>query len=673
MDQRNRVNTSMRRGSFLALSVILLLAAFGPVGTAWAAEVPPYGRADFVPTPQTPIGYRANGNGWYPGATPPTEWWEGTPVQKEMGVAGTNSRFDPSAPRGKKTKVWSLGDNKSKNILWKSPLPGWGDAQPIVVGNRVIVCCDPDVVICFDADTGKVLWQDRLQAMTLPALAADRRKLDPAPRGQGWQYAWEIARASYLLKVQAQGGRIEKGDDLEERWPAMRPLVERCRQRVAQWDTQAPTDLPPAARQGLQQLGAAYQALLDARDADGREAAWQGLRKDPYVGAFKRGSGLASPNICWQGHVGGSFSTPVSDGKLVVVCFAYGQVGAYDVATGKRAWAFRDPLVPSTQHVNHGSSPWMFRELVMVRSGDGQAMMGLDKATGAVRWETQIQMHTRGSGANHGNYITPVLTDVPVKEGGTRPVLVTKEPPVLDPLTGEVLGRLTIGQGRKASSEVASDVIGQLPSAAGKPRSDRGSIVGADGLVFSCWGYDAPSSPGYRHRLSFAEGKLRIEALGELDGSPGSGSTALLLRPGALVGDAAMWFNPVSGARLAQLDRLGEGAPGVLCGDLLIVRLRQNPFNRVREDFAVTAEFAVIDLKDPAKPRVITRNNLLGGDDLPADVIFDTYLKGFDKKVNIGCYRGICAWFGCRVGGVVPKGSRLYIQSSVGMYCIGEK
>jgi hypothetical protein len=153
----------MKKLTLVSCCLLLALA-----GVLHAAEHPNYGAEDFLPTPQTPIGFQADGNGWYPGATPPTEWWEGTPVEKEMGVAGSNSRYNPKSD--KRTKVWSLGDAKSKNILWKSPIPGWGDAQPIVVGDRVMVCCDPDVVVCYDANDGKVLWQDRLRVMTLPVL-----------------------------------------------------------------------------------------------------------------------------------------------------------------------------------------------------------------------------------------------------------------------------------------------------------------------------------------------------------------------------------------------------------------------------------------------------------------------------------------------------------------------
>lgn len=52
-------------------------------------------------------------------------------------------------------------------------------------------------------------------------------------------------------------------------------------------------------------------------------------------------------------------------------------------------------------------------------------------------------------------------------------VLLTQEPPVLDPATGKELGRL--------------EIVGP------KKRSDRGNIVGRDGVVFSSWGYDGPA------------------------------------------------------------------------------------------------------------------------------------------------------------------------------------
>ena len=51
-----------------------------------AAEHPRYGAEDFLPTPQTPIGFQADGSGWYPGAKLEVlEWWDGKPGWAKVG------------------------------------------------------------------------------------------------------------------------------------------------------------------------------------------------------------------------------------------------------------------------------------------------------------------------------------------------------------------------------------------------------------------------------------------------------------------------------------------------------------------------------------------------------------------------------------------------------------
>jgi hypothetical protein len=43
---------------------------------------------------------------------------------------------------------------------------------------------EPDLVVCYDADTGKELWRDRVELMMLPVLAADlTARLVRAARG----------------------------------------------------------------------------------------------------------------------------------------------------------------------------------------------------------------------------------------------------------------------------------------------------------------------------------------------------------------------------------------------------------------------------------------------------------------------------------------------------------
>lgn len=645
----------MKSQALKSIPSLFLTGLLGAVIAGESTPVPPYGAADFQPTAQTPIGFRADGNGWYPGATPPVEWWEGPPTLAEVQITGGNVSFDPA--NAKPGKAWVAQSGPSKNILWKAPIPGWGDVQPIVVGNRVITAVDPDIVICFDADSGKVLWQDRLKLMTLPVLSKERTTISELKQsGEDWQYAWELCRAFYLLGVQ-----VTKGSQSFQEPGEWATFAKRVSTRVEEWRKALPAALPPELGNGLERYQKKIEDLISVPDKEARSKMWMaeggdpGLgRRNPFTDAFSRAVGGVSISIAWQGHVGGAFSTPVSDGQIVVACFAYGQIGAYEVATGKRLWAFRDPLVPGCQHSNHGASPSMYGDLVLIRSGDGQAIMGLDKKTGAVRWETQIQMHDRGRGANHGNYITPVLMDIPDGKGGMRKVLVTQNPPVLDALTGEILGRLEI-KGKK-------------------PRSDRGTMVGRDGILFTGWGYDSSPSPTYGFRLALADGKLTVDLLPNLKGGQ-TGDSALTFRPGVLVGMPGWLSDPSTGLQLfhadSEMPRGGEGSPGTLCGDLMISCLGPNSFNRNRGDWNIVSPFPVTDVHDSLRPRVLSSRNLLGNSDLPADLIFDTYLKEFNKKANIGCYKGIAPWLGCRVGGVVAKGNRLYIQTNIGLYCIG--
>jgi outer membrane protein assembly factor BamB len=57
-----------------------------------------------------------------------------------------------------------------ENIAWKSPLPGRGASSPIVVGDRVVVTCSSGAkqdrlhVVCFDARSGKQLWERQFWA-----------------------------------------------------------------------------------------------------------------------------------------------------------------------------------------------------------------------------------------------------------------------------------------------------------------------------------------------------------------------------------------------------------------------------------------------------------------------------------------------------------------------------
>ena len=68
------------------------------------------------------FGWRRNGTGHFPTATPPTEWTE------------------------------------AKNIKWQATV-GKGHSSPILAGDRVIVLGEPGMLFCFNRIDGKLLWK----------------------------------------------------------------------------------------------------------------------------------------------------------------------------------------------------------------------------------------------------------------------------------------------------------------------------------------------------------------------------------------------------------------------------------------------------------------------------------------------------------------------------------
>ena len=115
------------------LVVILIASALMATGSlclseAYAQVKASAGEAASKPTSAPAVvGWRGDGTGRYPTANPPTEW--------------------------------SLKENgESKNILWKTKLPCYSWATPIIVGDKIITRSEPYDLICLDKNTGKLLW-----------------------------------------------------------------------------------------------------------------------------------------------------------------------------------------------------------------------------------------------------------------------------------------------------------------------------------------------------------------------------------------------------------------------------------------------------------------------------------------------------------------------------------
>ena len=119
-----------RRSRFYFVLFLLTCGLAGLTVQARAADSPALGAPDFKPSPERSVGWRGDGTGHFPGATPPISWG------RDRDGAGY----------------------KTHGIVWAAPLPDRGISSPIVVGDRVFVTCDTADLVCIDKADGHILW-----------------------------------------------------------------------------------------------------------------------------------------------------------------------------------------------------------------------------------------------------------------------------------------------------------------------------------------------------------------------------------------------------------------------------------------------------------------------------------------------------------------------------------
>jgi outer membrane protein assembly factor BamB len=131
---RHKAQTTRVRA---AVSLVYVLAAlsfsFRPIDSFAATKADAsaaLGSIKFAPSPDHPIGWRGDGTGRYPGATPPTSW------ERRTNASGYTT----------------------KGIAWMAPMPNTGVATPIVVGDKIFLTSEVSDLMCLDKQTGKVLW-----------------------------------------------------------------------------------------------------------------------------------------------------------------------------------------------------------------------------------------------------------------------------------------------------------------------------------------------------------------------------------------------------------------------------------------------------------------------------------------------------------------------------------
>lgn len=236
-----------------------------------------------------PTGWRGDGTGAYPDAQPPVTW------------------------------------SRDSNVVWKAKLPGWSNASPLILGDRLFVCAEPATLACLALKDGAVLWT----------------------RTNTYQ---DILSPDEKVKAKADAA---KADDLRAQ---IKPLREAAK-KTAEALKKTPDD-------------AALKATRD--ELKGKLA--------PLEEELNRFSTYANPSTHEVN--GYSTPTPTTDGKAVYVLFGNGVAACYD-ADGNRKWAHL--VEKPTQGWGHSASPVFVDGKLIVHI---LKVTALDPANGTILWQT---------------------------------------------------------------------------------------------------------------------------------------------------------------------------------------------------------------------------------------------------------------------------------------------
>ncbi|MCS6851448.1 MAG: PQQ-binding-like beta-propeller repeat protein [Gemmataceae bacterium] len=241
------------------------------------------------------VGWRTDGTGRYPHAQPPVEW------------------------------------SPTKNVVWKTPMPGPSNSIPVLAGDRLFICAEPCRLLCLDKDTGRILWQKNN--------SIDELDLPP----------------DLWAKIKAEQAEVAR---LDKQIGALGREAEVLRKRLR--DQQ--TDKAALAGQ-LVEIEKQAERLKELKKKFTLAARYTERGKQPTAG-------YSSP-------------TPVTDGRRVIVAFGNGLVACFDLE-GKRLWL--KLVEQSTAPFAHSNSPLLINGTVLIHFAD---LVGLKADDGAELWRLQ--------------------------------------------------------------------------------------------------------------------------------------------------------------------------------------------------------------------------------------------------------------------------------------------
>ncbi len=207
--------------------------------------------------------------------------------------------------------------SETENVVWKSAVPGRGHGTPIVHGGQVFLATADEKakilsLICFDRESGKLLWQRELERDGLmhKSIKNSYASASAACDGNRVFYPWIASDALWLAAVDLRGELLWK-------------------KRVA----------PFASEHGYASSPCIYKSMVI-------------LSSDNLGPSFLTALERESGNTVWQAQrsTGGSYGTPVVAtlaGRDQLLLSGQNSVVSYDPADGNLWWKCEGPG-PST-------------------------------------------------------------------------------------------------------------------------------------------------------------------------------------------------------------------------------------------------------------------------------------------------------------------------------------
>jgi outer membrane protein assembly factor BamB len=238
------------------------------------------------------IGWRTDGTGIYPKAQPPLEW------------------------------------STTKNVVWRTLMPGYGVNLPVLLGHRVFICSEPAILLCLHRDDGRILWQKSSSYSELEIDADTREKLDV---------------------------ELEKTAELNKKQSAVQKELDQLHRSLVK---------EKATKEDIKEKLDPFRKKIEA------------LKKEK----LKLTLAVRYTQPGTHSYAGYSAATPVTNGKEVFVVYGNGLVACYDL-DGKRKWL--KLIEHSNASFAHSGSPVLVGDKVLVHFTD---LVALDTKTGKEVW-----------------------------------------------------------------------------------------------------------------------------------------------------------------------------------------------------------------------------------------------------------------------------------------------